>query len=138
MKQICRGAQSATAWIALSMLAALAVFLLSVGVDHVIMQLRLEHSHAVGVVRLLRDGATACFVLLLVLHLLNAQRRARERAAREVAVILELNDNVRNALQIIALSFAHPDEIERIRMVEAGDRAGAAGFGEFGTTFGPR
>jgi hypothetical protein len=62
----------------------------------------------------------ACFVLLLVLYVLNAQRHARERAGGEVAVILEINDSVRNALQIIALSFTHPDEIERIRLVKQG------------------
>ena len=52
--------------------------------------------------------------------ILPGAARARERAGGEVAVILEINDSVRNALQIIALSFAHPDEIERIRLVKQG------------------
>ena len=79
----------------------------------------MEHSEFVGVVRLLRDGIMACFVLLLVLTLLNAQRRARERAGGEIALILEINDSVRNALQIIPLSFSHPDEIrQQIKVVD--------------------
>jgi len=120
MKIMNRGTQSAVACIALSVLAGAAVFLLGVGLDHVITLLRLEHSQFVSMVRLLRDGVMACFVLLLVLYVLNAQRHARERAGGEVAVILEINDSVRNALQIIALSFTHPDEIERIRLVKQG------------------
>jgi hypothetical protein len=120
MKTTTRGMHSAVACIGLSVLAGVAVFLLGVGLDHLITLLRLEHSQFVGVVRLLRDGIMACFVLLLVLSLLNAQRHARERAGAEIAVILEINDSVRNALQIIALSFTHPDEIERIRLVKQG------------------
>jgi len=120
MKKMDLSMQSVIACIALSVLAGVAVFVLGVGLDQVIKQLRLEHSQFVGVVRLMRDGLMAGFVLLLVLHLLNAQRHARERAGGEVAVILEINDSVRNALQIIALSFAHPDEIERIRLVKQG------------------
>jgi len=120
MRKMNRGTQSAIACIALSVLAGVTVFLLGVGLDHVITLLRLEHSQFVDAVRLLRDGIMACFVLLLVLYLLNAQRHARVRAGGEVAVILEINDSVRNALQIIALSFTHPDEIERIRLVKQG------------------
>jgi hypothetical protein len=114
------GPKSSVACVVLSVLAGVSVFLLGVGLDHGITLLRLEHSQFVGVVRVLRDGIMACFVLLLVLSLLNAQRQARERAGAEVAVILEINDSVRNALQIIALSFAHRDEIERIRLVKQG------------------
>jgi len=120
MKKIKWGPPSVVACVALSVLAGVTVFLLGVGLDHTIRLLRMEHSEFVGVVRLLRDGIMACFVLLLVLTLLNAQRRARERAGGEIAVILEINDSVRNALQIIALSFTHPDEIERIRLVKQG------------------
>lgn len=120
MRKMKWGPKSSVACVALSALAAVSVFLLGVGLDHGITLLRLGHSQLVGVVRLLRDGIMACFVLLLVLYLLNAQRRARERAGGEVAVILEINDSVRNALQIIALSFTHRDEIERIRLVKQG------------------
>jgi len=119
MKKIKWGTPSVVACVALSVLAGVTVFLLGVGLDHTIRLLRMEHSEFVGVVRLLRDGIMACFVLLLVLTLLNAQRRARERAGGEIALILEINDSVRNALQIIPLSFSHPDEIrQQIKVVD--------------------
>lgn len=119
MKKIKWGPPSVVACVALSVLAGVTVFLLGVGLDHTIRLLRMEHSEFVGVVRLLRDGIMACFVLLLVLTLLNAQRRARERAGGEIALILEINDSVRNALQIIPLSFSHPDEIrQQIKVVD--------------------
>ena len=119
MKQMKWSPPSVVACVALSVLAGVTVFLLGVGLDHTIRLLRMEHSEFVGVVRLLRDGIMACFVLLLVLTLLNAQRRARERAGGEIALILEINDSVRNALQIIPLSFSHPDEIrQQIKVVD--------------------
>jgi len=131
------GRQSVVVCIALSVLAGVSVFLLSLGLDRVITLLRIDHSEFVGVVRLLRDAVMACFVLLLVLNLLNGQRRASERAASEIAIILEINDSVRNALQIIALSFTHPDEVERIRLVKQGAERVQRALGRLGRQFSP-
>lgn len=96
----------------LAFLAALAIFIVSVGAD--IMLLR-DHQPARFTIEI-SDAISSLVIGLLSYRLFRLQQQRREYVRHKVEVIADMNHHVRNALQVISLT-THGNDKDEIGVI---------------------
>ncbi len=104
---------------ALAFIAALLVFLITVGVD-----LFIVHEHEPRQLVIEASGCVAALIAgALVFRLLQYQQERRRQLLQRLEVIAEMNHHVRNALQVISLSaFSYADQQQLVAIKESVNR----------------
>jgi hypothetical protein len=96
----------------LAALAALAIFVISVGADKFLLR---DYETARLTIEI-SDGISSLVIGLLSYRLFRLQQQRREYVRHKVEVIADMNHHVRNALQVISLS-THGNGKEEISVI---------------------
>ncbi len=99
----------------MSVIAALALFVIGTGLDYVL--LHDEHDSRTAIIEV-SDALGGAVAGVLIFRLLLYERERRKRLRQKIAVIADMNHHVRNALQVIsftAYSTADKEKIEAIK-----------------------
>ena len=98
----------------MSLIAALALFLISTGLDYVLLH---EHDSRTAIIEF-SDALGGIVAGVLIFRLLQYERERRKRLRQKIAVIADMNHHVRNALQVIsfhAYSNADKEQLEAVK-----------------------
>lgn len=98
----------------MALIAALALFVISTGLDYVLLQ---EHDSGRLIIEI-SDALGGLVAGALIFRLLLYERERRKRLRQKIAVIADMNHHVRNALQVIsfhAYTTADKEQLEAVK-----------------------